>query len=1032
MIYRLLGDLEITGDGGRPLALPTGKALAVLAALLVNPDRLVTKAYLLRAAWGDSETQEAQLHKSINAVRRVLGLIGRRDHLITHQKSGYLLQVGEDLDMVVFRKLVRQAEEAAGSGRHDSEAGLLREALGLWRGPHPLSNVPEVLLREEREALESRRKLAAVRLFDLELAARNYAVVQAEATPLAGDFPADQRLCEQLMIAAYRNGHGADASALYDRHARVLEEQTGSPPDPALRNLAYAIGGSDEEAVTRAEQAIARRAGAGSGAGAAARAGQPAVLAVPRQLPPRPADFTGRVDLVAEVSWLLGRERAGEEAEPPVIVITGPGGVGKSALALEVAHRSADRYPGGQLYLDLGGTTSEPVPSGEALAQFLRAFGVDKVPDLVAERAAQFRSLLAGRRVLIVLDDAGSGAQVRALIPAHPGCGVVLTSRRRLADLEVTHHHVAPLAPLDPATARQLFLARVRSFGIELHGDDDAVDRVVALCGGLPLALRIAAALRVHQDPMPTAELAGWLARQGLAGFAFGELNLSRTIEAGCNRLDGTAQQLFEDLGLLQLRSCAMWTAAALLDGPDGLGTDPARALAELAAASMLEPVSPGVRYRFHELTRDYALERASRRHPHPADRRPRCQRAYRALLTLARQAHAALYGGDFEIVHSDEPGWEAPAGVRAEVSRAPLEWFEAERANIRAAVSHCAELGLTGICWDLAFSAHEFYTLRGYYDDWFATSTTALAACRAAGDVRGEGIMLTSLGQPALVASRAGRVSGLADLDRAVALLAESGDGHGRAIALRTLASALRRRGQLTRPLQLFEEALAGYQAAGDTVGEWQALRLIGQAHLDRGEHHLARARLQEALEVAMGVDDPRLRAQTWYWAGLACLAVGDLKGAEPAFRALRGVFPRPPELGHAYALHGQAELARQNREPEVASSFLAVAARLADQVDATLKGRIYLSEALLHEAAGQAALQLRALEQAVACFDGGAAAYQVQALDDLARARASYGDYPAAQAARDQADKHYEAMALPEEDRAYRRRPSWPGSAG
>jgi len=1038
VIYRLLGDLEIAGDGGRPLALPTGKALAVLAALLVNPDRLVTKAYLLRAAWGDSETQEAQLHKSINAVRRVLEQIGRRDHLITHQKSGYQLQVGEDLDMVVFRNLVRQAEKAADSGRPDAEAGLLWEALGLWRGPHPLSNVPEALLREEREALESRRKLAAVRLFDLELAARNYAVVQAEATPLARDFPADQRLCEQLMIAAYRNGHGADASALYDRHARVLEEQTGSPPDPALRNLAYAIGGSDEEAVTRAEQAIARRAGAGPGAGAAARAGQPAVLAVPRQLPPRPADFTGRVDLVAEVSWLLGREPAGEEAEPPVIVITGPGGVGKSALALEVAHRSADRYPGGQLYLDLGGTTSEPIQPGEALAQFLRAFGVDKVPDLVSERAAQFRSLLAGRRVLIVLDDVGSGAQVRALIPAHPGCGVVLTSRRRLADLDVAHHHVAPLAPLDAATARQLFLARVRSFGIELHGDDDPVDRVVALCGGLPLALRIAAALRVHQDPLPTAELAGWLARQGLAGFAFGELNLSRTIEAGCNRLDGTAQQLFEDLGLLQLRSYAMWTAAALLDGPggpggpDGLGADPARALAELAAASMLEPVSPGVRYRFHELTRDYALERASRRHPHPADRGPRCQRAYRALLTLARQAHAALYGGDFEIVHSDEPGWEAPAGVRAEVSRAPQDWFEAERANIRAAVSHCAELDLTGICWDLAFSAHEFYTLRGYYDDWFATSTTALAACRAAGDVRGEGIMLTSLGQPALVASRAGRVSGLADLDRAVALLDQAGDGHGRAIALRTLASALRRRGQLTRPLQLFEEALAGYQAAGDTVGEWQALRLIGQAHLDRGEHHLARARLQEALEVAMGVDDPRLRAQTWYWAGMACLAVGDLGGAEPAFRALRGVFPRPPELGHAYALHGLAELARQNREPEVASSFLGVAARLADQADATLKGRIYLSEALLHEAAGQAPLQLRALEQAAACFDGGAAAYQVQALDDLARARAGYGDYPAAQAARDLADTQYEAMALPEEDRAYRRRPSWPGSAG
>jgi len=1034
VIYRLLGDLEISGDDGRSLTLPTGKALAVLAALLINPNRLVTKAYLLKAAWGDSETQEAQLHKSINAVRRVLEQIGRRDHLITRQKSGYELQVDEaDLDMLVFRRLVRQAGEAAGGGR---EVGLLREALGLWRGPHPLSNVPEAMLGEEREQLESRRKLAAVRLFDLELAARNYAVVQAEATPLAGDFPGDQRLCEQLMIAAYRNGHPADAGSVYERYIRVLEEQTGGPPDPALRNLAYAIARADEPAVARAEQAIARRAGASSAAGpgaaarAGARAGQPAALAVPRQLPPRPADFTGRADLVAEVSWLLGREPAGEEPEPPVIVITGPGGVGKSALALEVAHRSAGTYPGGQLYLDLGGTTTEPVPPGEALAQFLRAFGVEIVPDLVAERAAQFRSLLAGRRVLIVLDDAVSGAQVRALIPAHPGCAVVITSRRRLADLDVSHHHVAPLAPLDPATARQLFVARVSSFGIELDGDDDAVDRVVALCGGLPLALRIAAALRVYQDPLPTAELASWLARQGLAGFAFGELNLSRTIEAGCNRLDRTAQHLFEDLGLLQLRSFAMWTAAALLDGLD---TDPARMLAELAAASMLEPASPGVRYRFHELTRDYALQRASRRHPDPGHRRPRCRRAYRALLTLARQAHAALYGGDFEIVHSDEPGWEAPAGVRAEVSRAPLEWFEAERANIRAAVSHCAELGLTGICWDLAFSAHEFYTLRGYYDDWYATSTTALAACRAAGDVRGEGIMLTSLAQPALVASRAGRVSGLADLDRAIALLGEAGDQHGRAIALRTLASALRRRGQLTRPLQLFEEALAGYQAAGDTVGQWQVLRLIGQAHLDRGEHHLARSRLQEALDVAMGVDEPRLRAQTWYWVGMACLAVGDLKGAEPAFRALRGVFPRPPDLGHAYALHGLAELARHNREPEVASSFLAVAVRLADQADATLKGRVYLSEAALHEAAGQAALQLRALEQAVACFDGGGAAgYQVLALDELARARASYGDYPAAQAARDQADQHYEAMDLPEEDRAYRHRPSWPGSAG
>jgi hypothetical protein len=165
-----------------------------------------------------------------------------------------------------------------------------------------------------------------------------------------------------------------------------------------------------------------------------------------------------------------------------------------------------------------------------------------------------------------------------------------------------------------------------------------------------------------------------------------------------------------------------------------------------------------------------------------------------------------------------------APPEVPAEVDAAPLEWFEKERGNIRAAVAHCAGHGLTGICWDLAVSSHEFYTVGGYFDDWHATHTTALDACRAAGDRHGEGIVLACLNQPALVASR--RVSGgaaVTDLERAVRLLTGCGDRHGQAIALRTLGNALRRQGHITRPLALFGEALGHYTASGDTVGRWR-----------------------------------------------------------------------------------------------------------------------------------------------------------------------------------------------------------------
>jgi DNA-binding SARP family transcriptional activator/tetratricopeptide (TPR) repeat protein len=1004
--YRLLGELVIGGD--QPMELPTGHTLAVLAALLINANQRMSKSELLAAAWGSADVSEAQLHKAAAALRALLGTIGRRSDLVTYARYGYEMRVGDDdLDMLRFKRLQLQADQARTERRPDDEAGLLRQALGQWRGQHPLSNVPGSAFTQEMAVLEQRRKRAAARLFDLELARGAYEGVLDELALIAGYYPEDGRLAEQLMIASYRCGHVTDATSAFERHAAALVEQTGGNPDPALRALYYAVASGDDQPVVAAESAVARRAGLPGVGGGAIRG-----LAVPRQLPPDP-DLIGRDDLVAEATWLLGRE-PGRHAQ--VMVISGPGGIGKTALARRVAHLSAERYTDGQLHMEMRGTAGQRTEPAEALAQFLRALGAPVVPESLAERVATYRTLLADRKVLVVLDDAADGAQVRDLIPASPTCGVLITARRRLPDIDGAHH-VPPLGPLSRADATELFLRVARNAGIDLRAEQDAVGKVVALCGGLPLALLIAAALRVRDHPRPTSELADRLARQGPEAFTFEDFSVARTIGAGYERLDQDARRLFLRLGTLALPSFGLWTVAAL-DG-DTVVNDTA-ALWQLAASHMIEPAPSQLRYRFHDLTRDYAARRAqAEQGSHDGDLAMLAS-VYRALLTLTRRAHVGLYGGDFEVVHSDVPDWDAPEAVLAEVDADPQAWFEMERLNIRAAVSHCAKLGLTSICWDLAISAHEFYTRCKYYDDWRATHTIALRACKMAGDQRGEGIVLACLGQPTLVASLGEGTSGVAELERSVELLAASGDRHGQAISMRTLGNALRRKGHLTQALRVFNEALAHYEASGDVVGVAQSLRYIGQTHLDRGDAAAAAlVALNSARDLASGLPDPLPVGQVTYWIGQAFLAAGDPSGAAGAFAAMFGLFTGPAGLGHAYAEHGLGEVALRACAYSEAGPRLRRAAELArDGADATLEGRVCLSLAELHEALGEQPERIAALERAVDCFGGLGNAYQqARALAALARAHDDAGDTSAARAARAQVDAIYQDV--PAEDR-------------
>ncbi|SDH52980.1 DNA-binding transcriptional activator of the SARP family [Lentzea fradiae] len=1007
MAYAILGEFEIRHEN-RSLELPRGHALTLFAVLLLNANRRMTKADLMRCVWGRSDVKEDQLPKHIGTIREFLDKIGRKGDLVTHHRFGYEIQVAEeDLDLLTFERFVRQAASARSEQRTDDEVSSLWAALGMWRGPHSMPNVRTQEFRGHLEQLELRRQRAAIRLFDLEIARGRYEHLVSEASMLTEQYPMSTKLHEQLLVVLYRSGHLREATVAYERHVAMLGEEMGAAPTPALRDLHYAIVREDDEAIASVETAIAHRAGVEK------RDAKTGVTAVPRQLPPDSVDFVGREDLVAEVTWLLGREQANSA---PVVVITGQGGIGKSSFALRTAHLLASRYPHGQLFARLSDARGRPMDTGEIVAQFLRAFEVIAVPESTAERISTFRTLLSDRRVLLVLDDAHSGAQIRDLIPAGSGCGVLVTSRRRLPDVPGAHH-VAPLSPLSPAQATELFLTIVRSAGITLRNETTAVDQVVSLCGGLPLALRIAAALRVHDHPRPTSELVRRLSEQGPDAFAYGELNLARTIGAGVNQLDEDSRRLFFGLGLLPLPTFGHWTAAAL---QDHLGADPGAALSRLAASAMVDVMEVEVRYRFHDLTRSYAFERGMVEHPNENARRAQLIAVYAALLTLVRRAHMSLYDGDFEVVHSAVTAWEAPSQVLSEIDQAPLDWFEKERMNIRAAVQHCAELGLSDLCWDLAVSAHEFYTVRSYFDDWYTTHVTALRACRIAGDSRGEGAVLACLGQPALVASRrADGVSDVAELRRAVHLLTECGDRHGQAIALRTLANALRRHGRLTEASAAFSEALEHYEASGDTVGRWQSLRYLGQTHLDRAEYAKALGVLLEAEDIALIIGKSRLIAQTRYWTGQAHLTLGSVAEARAAFNSMLAEDGDTTGLARGYALHGLGVVALREGDTKRSQTLLEEAAGIArSEADGILEGRVCLSTAELFAEQGVPKRQIAELELAAARF-AECRATHLQAAALNAMARALDQDEDAVRRISARIDALYAEADLPAEDR-------------
>ncbi|MFD0554949.1 BTAD domain-containing putative transcriptional regulator [Streptomyces rectiviolaceus] len=997
--YRLLGPVE-AWRAGRRLTLGGPKPRALLAALLLEPGRVVSVDALIDAIWDDRppDTARSLIQSYVSALRRALSA-----DAIETRPPGYLIHADATLvDRVEFERLAVQGRQAAADGDHAAAARLLGDALSLWRGP-ALGGIGETL-RAMADQLEEARQAALEERIAAELAQTGRETdLVAELTALVAKHPTRERLRGQLMLALYRLGRQADAITVYAEGRDVLAEELGIDPGPDLRRM--------HEAILRADEALLPGA---ADAPDPASSREAIVVPVAALLPPTIGDFTGRDAQLAEVRAAL----SGPRDAMPVVVLSGPGGVGKSTLGVRAAHQVADAYPDGQLYAELRGAT-DPVAPGEVLGRLLYALGADP-PDGDAERRDLFRSLVAGRRVLLVLDDAASESQVRPLLPGSATCGVLITARARLGALPCTHR--ADLDVLDTGPGTEL-LGRVAG---ERHVRDepDAARRIVELCGGLPLAIRIAGARLATRRHWTARMLADRLADEHhrLDELAVGDLEVRAGLGMSYRALDAPARTALRRLGLLAAPDVAAWVVTALLDVPEA---EADRVVEQLIDAQLLH--CTGVdragqpRYRPHDLVRVYAAERADAEDP-PAERAAAVGRALGAWLWLTGLVASATPSGAVELHRGllDSSGSGGPAAVALRslvrpvgpeaTQRAladPAAWFEAEADAIAAAVERAAALDLhTLSCEAAAALCSSAYTVGNRFEAWWRTHDAALAAARRAEDRAGEALLLIGLGQLRYEQDRFTESQGY--FKQAAGLCAELGDVRGRAAAFAGLGSALREAGRLRAAQETLVRAVDGFRRLGDDPGIGLSCRYAGSVQLELGDFEAARALLDESLRAYRRLGSRRGESLTLRSLGHVHRALGEYAAAEElSGRAVDLLSTLGDPLMLAYAMQARAKSRiRLGRSAEAAAEIRGV-------LDVCRGHRDRFGEALGLRTLGEcelAAGRLDTAEQhltaaAALWNDLGLALPRARTLRDLAAAREAAGDRAAAGALRAEA---------------------------
>ncbi|MEU5874036.1 BTAD domain-containing putative transcriptional regulator [Glycomyces sp. NPDC047369] len=887
MRFSVLGPLRVE-TGGRTVALGGPRQRAVLAALLTAPGESVGRARIMDLVWDDPTPSAAvNLRGYVAKLRAALHDPADPEPRIVWDQGLRLRVAPGELDVWEFDRYAAGAHRLRDEGRLAEAAEAYRSALALVRAD-PFQDIEgSTRFEEVRTPLRERRDLAFERYVATGLELGHHAELVGELRAWHARQPLWEHLAAQLMLALFRSGRRSEALAVFRETSETLVDELGTGPDRELRQMHRRIL-ADDPALQ-----------------AAARAPR---VPVPRQLPAASAHFTGRATELAALDGLLAD---GGEA---VAVLSGPGGIGKTALALHWAHRVAGKFPDGQIHLDLRGfdPSAGPLTAGEALRTVLDAHGVpaEHLPDDTDARAALLRSVLADKRVLIVLDNAHDAAQVRPLLPGTADSLVLVTSRNRLSALTANGARPLHLPVLDAADAERFLRLRLRDR--RPGAEPEALGQIIASCAGLPLALAVAAARAVNDPAFPLAALAEELrpAEHRLDALADpdGSTDLRTVFACSYRDLDPAAARLFRLLSVHPGPTIPLADAAAVA------GAAPREVrilLTELIRANLLSEPVPG-RFGFHDLTRAYAAELAG------AERRGA---VHRLLDSCLHSAHAAnhLIDPNRDPLHL-APALEGIAPAAFADAAEAMDWFRTEAATLTAAVGLAAEHGFDRYCWQLAWTLRD-YLDRGRWHDQAAVFGIAIEAARRLDD--GPAQVKTGRLRAEALSCLGRHDEAGALLDRTLALCRERGEPVEQAHTFYVHARVHHRQRRFAEAVECSLKALDLYHRVGHDVGKANALNAIGWNHTLSGDHAGAIGYCEEALDLMRATGDRHGQAATLDSLGHALRGLGRHAEAVAHFHAALDLYR---DLGNS---HEEASTILKLADTHHATGDLAAARR-------------------------------------------------------------------------------------------------------
>jgi DNA-binding SARP family transcriptional activator/tetratricopeptide (TPR) repeat protein len=873
MRWRILGPVEVAGPNGRVSRLLRPQHRAVLAYLLLNANLAVSTDQLVDAVWAGVPPASARtrVHACISQIRNAIRDAGADDRVLTSQASGYRLEVvAAELDLTEFADLVARGRTAAAAAEPVPATELLREALGLWRGT-ALAGAAGAFVEAAAAALQEQQLAAVEALMAVELTMGHHAPSVAKLSQLVAAHPLRERLVGQLMVGLAGSGRQAEALSVYADLRTRLNDQLGVEPGPEISAAHVRILRQELPAPTMV----------GEDRQLPVPPSPP--TATPAQLPTDIPTFIGRGEQLHRLDALLSEQNDQQAKAVVISAIAGSAGIGKTALAVHWAHRVTDRFPGGQLYTNLRGfdPAGPALTPADVLRGFLDALGVSpqRIPETLEALVGLYRSLLADRRVLVVLDNARDAEQVRPLLPGAPGCLALVTSRNQLQGLVVAqgaHHLALDLLSIDEARE---FMDR-RLGADRVAAEPDMVDDIIAGCARLPLALSIAAARAMTNRDFPLATLAKELSDSRGQLDAFASTDTATDVRAvfswSYHNLTPDAARLFRRLGLHPGPDLTAPVAASIA----GIPIQRVRLLlTELTHAHLLSEHTPG-RYKFHDLLHAYAAELVQ---SHDSDT-ARHDAIHRMLDYYLHTAHAGallLYPQRDPIaVTAAQRGVTTTRLIDYEQAMA---WFSAERAALLASIGLAANTGFDTHTSQLAWMLVEFFDLRGLWHDYAATQHAALAAVRRQAAPLGQAHTHRNLGRVYFQWGRyhKARTHYQQSLDLFTELGAQIGQGH----AQRGLAVLFQRQGQLAKALDHAKLSVDMFQASEHQTGLAMALNAVGWMHAQSGNGSEGLTYCEQALQIQQQIGDLHGEADTLDSLGYIHLRLGQQQQATACY---------------------------------------------------------------------------------------------------------------------------------------------------